>query len=310
MPKKYLLNLIALFTISLPLAVSSAPAGNNQLSLKTGTSKRIGESAFSYSVSWRKDDGNQNIANGLLFIDGTDSKNPSSSSDIAYKITKAINSGVAIESPHDRGATAKQVNSSEVVVSNQSGFDLTQITVRDYTNQKLSFTVPEKNFNAASIVVAIDVVYSAAVEYVDGFSTGIKHEAAGGFIKVTIDQNAPIEIDTTRRSSSKIEQALAQALGSKTNFSTYPLFPNFVELRSKNYKDFDGGEMQFQSLNAKTITIESNDPGLGLLIKFKFPDKNKPTDVIGKVPYLIAFIIFGVFAYLFYGSRSIKVRIK
>ena len=291
-----------------PIFALPAPAGNNQLTLKTGTSKRTGESAFSYSVSWRKNDGNQNIANGLLFIDGTDSKKPSSSSDIAYKITKAINSAVAIESPHDRGATAKQVNSSEVVVSNQSGFDLTQITVRDYTNQKLSFTVPEKNFNASSLSVAIDVVYSAAVEYVDGFSTGIKHEAAGGFIKVTIDQNAPIEINTANKSSSKIEQALAQALGSNANFATDPLFPNFAVLRSKNYKDFDGGEVQFQTLNAKTITIESNDPGLGLLIKFKFPDQNKPTDVIGKVPYLIAFIIFGVFAYLFYGSRNIKLK--
>jgi len=305
MTKTTILNLILLGSFTLPNLAFAAPAGTNQLRLETGSSKRKDETAFSYSVSWRKNDENIHRSNGLTFINGIDSKNPSSSSEVAHKITKAINAGVAIESPHDRGAVAKQTNNkNEIIVSNNNGFDLTHITIRDYTNQKLQYSIPNKSFKAASVNIAIDIVYSAAVEYVAGFSSDIKQQSAGGGIRVTIDQNPPIEIDTHRRSSEKIEKALALALGSKAIYSSHPIFPNFVQLRSKNYKDFDGGEVQLPALNAKSIIIEINDPGLGVLTKFKFPDTNEPANIVGKVPFIIAFVILAIFAYLFYASKK------
>lgn len=304
------LGLVLLFTCAttLPGIASALPAGQNQLLLQTGTPKRSGATAFSYLVSWRKGQSNPHRANGLAFINGSDSEKPGTAIEAARKITNTLNAGVAIESPHDRGATAKiSNNKTEVLVSNKTGFDLTHITVRDYTNQDLHYSIPGKSFKTASIGVAIDFVYSAAVEYAAGFSTGIKHEAAGGFVKITIDKNAPIEIKTDGKSTKQIENELAQALGSIAQYSSSPIYPNYVELRSKNFKPFDGGEVQLPSLNAKSITIDINDSGLGVLTKFDFPDINKPTDVVGKMPYIIGFLVAGILAFVFYSSKKTKV---
>ena len=181
---------------------------------------------------------------------------------------------------------------------------MTHITVRDYTNQQLRYNIPGKSFKEASVGVAIDLVYSAAVEYVDGFSTGIKQETAGGFVRVIVDKNSPIEIKTDGKSARQIEDELAQALGSSAHFSSTPIYPNFVELRSKNFKSFDGGEVQLPNLNAKTIIIDINDSGLGVLTKFDFPDVNKPVDVVGKMPYIIGFLIAGILGLVFYSSKT------
>ena len=303
--KNNILGLLFIFTVTLSGIASALPANQNQLRLQTGTPKRTGETAFSYLVSWRRGDSSPHRANGLTFINGSDSNKPTSDVEVARKITNSLNAGVAIESPHDRGATAKKTkDKAEVLVSNKAGFDLTHITVRDYTNQKLRYNIPDKSFKVASVGVAIDLVYSAAVEYVDGFSTGIKQEAAGGLVTVIIDNNLPIEIKTDGKSTRQLEDELAQALGSSAHFSSTPIYPNFVELRSKNFKPFDGGEVQLPDLNAKSITIDINDSGLGVLTKFDFPDVNKPADVVGKMPYIIGFLGAGILGFVFYSSKK------
>ena len=90
-------------------------------------------------MSWQKEGATQRQINGLTFINGSSSQSPTSAVEVAHKITKAINAAVIYQSPHDRGAIAKN-NKSEVIVSNHSGFDLTQITVRDYSNQALQYS--------------------------------------------------------------------------------------------------------------------------------------------------------------------------
>ncbi len=307
MIKKQLgLTMLFIFTFALSSIVHSAPADRNQLLLKTGISKRTGETAFSYLLSWRKDDASLREINGLTFINGTDTPSPTTDTEVAHKISKAINAAIVYQSPHDRGAIAKS-NKSEVLVSNKSGFDLTKITVRDYSNQQLQYSIPEKSFKMASTDIAIDIVYSAAVEYIAGFSTGIKQETAGGFVTVTIDNNSPIKIKTDGKSNKQIEKELAKAIGSKASFSSTPLYPNFVQLRSKNYKSFDGGEVQIPALNAKSITIDINDSGLGVLTKFNFTNVKQAANVISKVPYIIAILLVSIFCYLFlYKKKFIK----
>ena len=305
MKKTKILNLTTLLLIALPNLLYALPAEQNQLLLQTGISKRVEETAFSYSVSWKKNDDDPRRSNGLTFINGTDSNSPHSAIDIAKKITKAINAGVIIESPHDRGATAKQTpNKPELLVGNQAGFDLTHITVRDYTNQELYYSVPNNSFKSASMVVAIDFVYSAAVEYVKGFSSNIKQQTMGGFVTVTIDDNSAIKITTTGKSNRDIEKELALAIGSGASFSSTPIYPNFTVLRSKNYKSFDGGEVQLPALNARSIRIDVNDAGLGVLTKFKFVNTNKKTESTSQLPYIIALIIIAFVAYLFYGRQK------
>ena len=94
--------------------------------------------------------------------------------------------------------------------------------------------------------------------------------------------------------------SLTQHITSRFDTAT-PLYPNYVENGSRNYKPFDKGEIQLLNLNAKSITINVADSGLGVLTKFSFPDANKPTDVASKAPYIVTALLtllFGGFWYM------------
>ncbi|NOQ63455.1 MAG: hypothetical protein GQ582_02955 [Methyloprofundus sp.] len=292
--------------VSATSVIQASPANTQQLELQTSESKRTGETALSYLVSWRKGESRLYNANGLTFISGTEMAAPTSSSEVAYKLTKALNGAIDHDSPHLRGAIATNKQST-LSVSNRDGFDLARITVRDYSNQELEYSLAGKSFNAAKVDIAIDVVYSAAVEYIRGFSTGIKQEAAGGFIGVTIDSNTPIKIMTKGKTSEQIEKELAAAIGAKAHFSSSPIFPNFEQIRSKNYKSFDGGEVQISDLKARRIMIDVNDSGLGVLTKFDFTNVEKPVDMASNLPYIIALLLASIFGYLFFTARKKKV---
>lgn len=294
---------ISLFAAS--NAVLASPENTQQLEVQTSKSKRTGETALSYLVTWRKGESRLYNANGLTFISGTEMAEPTSSSDVAYKLTKALNGAIDHDSPHLRGATAKN-NQSTLTVSNRAGFDLTRITVRDYSNQELEYSLGGKGFDAAAVDIAIDVVYSAAVEYMAGFSKGIKNEANGGFISVTVDSNAAIKITTNGKTNAKIEKELASAIGAKAQFSSSPIFPNFEQIRSKNYKSFDGGETQISGLKARRLVIDVNDSGLGVLTKFDFTNVEKPVDMVNNLPYIIGLLLASIFGYLFFTARKKK----
>jgi len=298
--------LILLFTFTLSGVANSAVEGTNQLRLKTGLSTRTGETAFSYLVTWRKGDEALKDINGLIFVNGTKTRAPSTAKEIAYNITKAINAAVVTRTPLDRGAIAKN-NKDEVIVNNKTGFELTRITVRDYSNQALSYSIPHKSFNTAKIGIAIDIVYSAAVEYIAGFSTAVKQETAGGYVSVKIDDNAPVKIITNGKTIEAIEAELAEALGTVADFSSTPIYPNFVQIRSKNYKSFDGGEVQLPSLNARSITIDIHDSGLGVLTKFVFGSVKQPVNLVSKVPYLIGILLASIIGFVLWKKKTTEL---
>ncbi|MDC9729139.1 MAG: hypothetical protein PSN04_07405 [Methyloprofundus sp.] len=283
----------------------ASPANTQQLDLQTSESKRKGETALSYLVTWRKGESRLYNANGLTFINGTEMAEPTSSSDAAYKLSKAINGAIDHDSPHLRGALASNQKST-LSVGNRDGFDLTRITVRDYSNQELEYALAGKEFDSSGVDIAIDLVYSAEVEYVKGFSKGIEKATAGGFVSVTIDSNAPIKIITNGKSNEQIEKELAKAIGSNAKYSSSPIFPNFEQIRSKNYKSFDGGELQILGLKARRIVIDVNDAGLGVLTKFDFTQVEKPVDMVNNLPYIIGLLLAGIFAYLFFFAAKKK----
>jgi len=123
-------------------------------------------------------------------------------------------------------------------------------------------------------------------------------------LKVTIDKKAPIEIKTQGKSTQQIESELAKIIGAEAQLSSTPLYPNFTERKSRNYKPFDGSEIQLRGLNAKSITIDVHDAGLGVLTKFKFPDVDKPTDIAGNIFGIIASILgVALLGYLLYRRK-------
>ncbi len=292
--------------LTLPSLSWAKPAGADQIHLTTSAPKKTGDAAFSYMVEWRRGSDVTHRANGLTFISGPGSKKPTTDVAAAKKIAKALNDAMTYESPHDRGATAVAIKGKpEVLIANKDGFDFTRVTFRDYSNQELKYSVPG-SFSSATKGVAIDIVYAADVEYIEGFSIGVERKTNGGHIRVQINGDEPVEIITDGKTTQQIEQELAKALAGKAQVSTTPIYPNYVESGSRNYKPFDGSEVQLTSLNTDSIIVDINDTGLGVLTKFKFPDVNKPTDVAGKMPYFVGVLVVAAIGYFFYTSRKIK----
>ena len=290
---------------TLPSISFAATKGEDQLLIQTSTPKRNVETAFSSMVAWRREQAGVNKANGLTFIKGSKAKKPITDIEAARKFASALNGGINYEAPHDRGASADYTKGeNKVLISNREGFDLIRITTRDYTNQALSYSIPGKSFNQANVDIAIDLVYSAAVEYIDNFASDIKLKSAGGFITVTIDNNSPIKLTTDGKTTKQLETELAQAIGSNASVSILPIYPNFTELKSRNYKAFDGGEVQLSKLNAKSISIDINDSGLGVLTKFSFPDIHTAESDPDNMIYIFLLLIAAALGYVFYSRKA------
>lgn len=301
----FTLAMLLPLAILLPSTGSAAAKGEDQLVIQTSTPKRQVETAFSSMVVWRKEQAGVNKANGLTFIKGRNAKKPTTDIEAARKFASALNGGINYEAPHDRGATAEyNKGENKVLISNREGFNLIRITSRDYTNQTLRYSIPGKSFSEANVDVAIDLVYSAAVEYIDNFASDISLKPAGGFVTVTIDNNTPIKISTDGKTTKQLETELAQAIGSKASFSLLPIYPNFTELKSRNYKAFDGGEVQLANLSAKSISIDINDSGLGVLTKFSFPDIHSADSDPDNMLYIFLLLIAAVLGYIFYARKT------
>jgi len=301
-PFTFILAIVA----STPITSFAALEGENQLRIQTGTPKKTNETIFSSLVAWKKESGASNKAKGLTFFDGSKAKKITTDIDAAKKIAKSLKSGIDYEAPTARGAKAKYIdNKAEFVLSNIAGFDLTRAVFGDYTNQKLQYSIPEKSFKEAGVDIAIDLVYSKAVEYIDGFSSNVQSQTNGGVITITIDNHSPVEIQTKGKTTKQLETELDKALGKIARFSSQPVYPNIVELKSRNYKPFDGGEVQIFSLQAKSITIDIDDSGLGVLTKFRFPAIDEPEDNFdSSVLSLVGLLLIASLGYVFYARNK------
>lgn len=304
-----LLCTLAFGVLSEPvLSAATTPAGQDKLHIQTGAPKKNGETLFSYTVTWRIDGGLTYRSTGLTFLHGPDMATATQAEAVPDKLVIALNDAMEYLYPSWRGALVEQVgDKQEIMLSNQQGFDFTELTFRDYSNQKLTYDLVDKTFSAAQVGVAIDIVYAADVENIADFSPNQTKSASGGFIEVSIDGGEPTVIKTDGKTNNQIEQELASALAGNGAFSSTPIFPNIKDETTRNYKPFDGGEVQLLNLNANSISIDINDPSLGVLTKFSFPDTNKPVDIAHRLPYLIGagvVVAIGLFVYfMFFKQR-------
>lgn len=244
-----------LFVFMSPTIGFSAPSGASQLHLHIKKDKRVG-GAFSSLVSWSKDEMTLKRANGLASIGSS---------------SQAGVDGKALR--NRRGVVAQfSNNNKDMLIKNKDGFSLTRVIIRDHSNQAIRYSIPDKTFNLASVAIAIDFVDSATAKKDDEGS-------AGGSVSVTIDNSSPIELSTKGKTAKELEMELALALGGNAYFSSTPIYSKSSGLKSSNNKTFDGGEVKILRLNANSIVVDVNDPRLGALTKFSFPEprqrKNK-----------------------------------
>lgn len=286
----------------------TTPADQDKLRVLTGTPKRNGDSLFSYTVEWRIDEGVTSRATGIFFIKGPDRPKATSDIEVAKKMVTSLNDGMEQQYPSWRGVLAEYAQGKpEMTLANKAGFSFTTVTIRDYSNQKMTFEQMDKTFTESGVKVAIDLVLTADVDYIEGFTIYDPAKNAGhqGSIAISLDGGKPVVIKTDNKTTAQLEQEIASALG-PAQFSTTPLFPNLLDSDNRNNKPFDGGEVQFTNLAAKTITLDIDDPTLGALTKFQYPDTNQSTDALNPMTMIVLFglAVAGFFGYTTYQARK------
>ncbi len=261
-------------------AIVTTPAEQDKLHIHTGIPTKKSDALFSYTVEWRIDDGELYRASGLSFLNAAKLDSTISSAVIAKKFVTAMKDGMVQLDPNWRGITINQIpDKPEVALANKTGFSITNVTVRDYTNQTLSYDLAGKSFAEAGVDIAVDLVLAADVEYLDEYA-GIKSQTvSAGEIEIDIDQQKPIHVNTDGKTTRELEQEIAQQL-STSHFSDTPLFPSLASKDTRNIKPFDGSEVQFLNIAAKTISIGVKSPELGVIAKFKYKDENRSLHVI------------------------------
>ena len=300
---------LAMILFNQAALAEETPAGQDQLRLHTGTPKRTGDPVFSYTVEWRVDGGLTYRGTGLLFVKGSDNRKPTTDIQIAKNMVSALNDGMVQQYPSWRGVLPENTpDQPELVLSNKDGFSFTHITFRDYTNQKITYDVLGKTFNVADIDMAIDMVFAADIDYIEGFTMAKpkKTDKHQGSIEISIDDDKPVIIKTNGKTTEQLEKEIASALGSAV-LSTKPLYPSLKDRDNRNNKPFDGSEVHMTHLPAKSITIDINDPSLGVLTKFKYSDTNQTTEMFDdpvSIIALLGFLAIGFVGFTWYQGRK------
>jgi hypothetical protein len=289
-----------------PADAATTPAEQDKLRIHTGMPKRSTDSLFSYTAEWRVDDGELYRSTGISFLNAAKIDSATPPAQITKKLITAMKDGMIQLDPNWRGVTLSQPQDQpELIIANKSGYSLTTITVRDYSNQAMRFDLADKSFNAEGVQVAIDLVLTADVEYLDGFSSKRSQTASQGEIDIAIDGEKPIHIKTDGKTTRELEQEIARELSS-SHLSETPLYPGMVSKDTRNNKPFDGSEVQFLNLAGKSVAIDIRDPSLGVLAKFKFKDENFSVKVIEPRFMLGILALVSILAVVYFRLRSPK----
>jgi hypothetical protein len=197
-----------------------------------------------------------------------------------------------------------------VWIRNAPGHSLSHITLRDYTNQEVKAEV-DPSYQAVGVDAAIDVANAAAVEYEGGLAKLLGNADArrrrGGSLEVRIGTGQAFVIQTANKEPEQIEEELAerlQAANVGARASGSPLVPGTRDRDVRNAQRFDGKEAQLKGLDAASITVAVNDPRLGVIMKFRFPDENAPGLASTWGPTLVVALVGGGVLALYMRRKS------
>lgn len=305
---RFSLSLAFVVGVLLSQSASSAatPAEQDVLRMHNSLPKKVSDSLFSYTVEWRKDQEELYRVTGLSFLNPAKIDSETDLGHISKKIVSSLKDGMIQLDPGWRGVTVNQIEDKpELKIANKAGYSLTSVFFRDYTNQALIFDLSGNNFAGAGVELAIDLVYAADVDYLDGFTSRKSQTASQGEIEIQIGEQKPILLKTDGKTTQELETEIARDVA-QARLADAPLIAHVIGKDKRNNKPFDGSEVQLASLAAKSIRIDVNDPNLGVLIKFKFPDDNNVVKVVEPRFMMVALAALSLIAVGYFWLRNRK----
>jgi hypothetical protein len=246
------------------------------------------------------------VKDGLSFLNAKKIDTTAPDAQITKKLVIAMKDGMTQLDPSWRGITIEQAqDQAELKITNKAGYAVTNVTIKDYSNQALRYDLGGKRFNSEGVQIAMDLVLAADVEYLDNFSSKKSQTASQGDITISIDDQKPIRIKTDGRTTRELEQEIAKQL-SISHLSETPLVAGVIDKDKRNNKPFDGSEVQLLDLAAKSATIDITDPALGILAKFKFRDANASVKVAEPRIMLAALGLISLLAVGYFWRKNAK----
>ena len=270
--------------ITLP-AFGAIPAGTSGLKITTGAPKRPADGMISVNSRYRLEGDMTYESTGLVLGLGAGKSVPDTAVGLATQLTDSIKRSMTFQQPEWIGIEARQEKAPdgsllpEWFLLNKEGFAYTRIHFRDYSNAKVTFAPLAQSFAKADVQVGIDIVES--VSAINPGESAYRQEqkegpsgAAGGGITIAIGGGVPVQIETKGKRPEEIEKLLAEKLASNgAQTSGSPIVPDAEDQTMlRQVASFDGSEVQFQNLDQPSITVDVNDPSLGVITKFGFKD--------------------------------------
>ena len=157
------------FCLDVMPVMAATPAGQDDLRIHTGEPRRNGETIISLTGRWRIDGKLQYQGTGLSFLHGPDRPKSDNAVSTAKKMVTAMKEGMVMQLPSWRGFAIRhddRLDDPQFIMTNKAGMSFTEVTIRDYTNQKFSAEIGGSSFSALGVRITIDLVESAVVDKV------------------------------------------------------------------------------------------------------------------------------------------------
>ncbi|KJV05359.1 hypothetical protein [Methylocucumis oryzae] len=128
-------------------SAASASEQQQQLRIHTGVPKKTGDLLFSYTTEWQKAGADPFRVTSISFINNSKLTGDNPAAQVSKKLVTAFKDSMTQVDPGARGAVVSQKDQEPAfTISNRAGFSLNWITVRDYTNQSMSYDLVDKTF--------------------------------------------------------------------------------------------------------------------------------------------------------------------
>lgn len=297
------LRLLILFAVACSVsqnAFCQTPAGAQVLRVKMGIPRRNGVNPYFMSLGWRADGGIEREASGIAYLNGPDHATPDDAISVARKIVAAAREALLLVKPSERGAEIHQavdgVALPDVIYQNKAGFSLTKIVERDDSNQTEKTQILDKPFASAQIELAIDIVDA------DLFNLSTRGQSS--LLKLWREGGAPVQIQTPELSAGEIEDQIAEALNAnqiEASVEGSPLVLDTAAEQRPVGMRFDGSEVHLPKLQARSLTVDLNDPTLSLITRIAFSSQ-KSTGLIWAIVG-ISSVVFGLVGFFIVRQR-------
>ncbi|MGH8601898.1 MAG: hypothetical protein ACREXR_03685 [Gammaproteobacteria bacterium] len=247
-----------------PPTLGQTPPGQQKIRISFNTPKRPDSNPYYLMLRWRSDEGRSDDATGFAMINGPGHPLADTGISSAKKITDNVLKAIYIHPPVRQGASVRQLAQDDslmpaIEIENSAGFTLIGVIAKDGSNASTKLESLAQPFGSDGSSVSIDVF----------------GEPAGGSLQIRAGERPSVRVATTNSNPEDIEMLAVQQLNTgetAASLATSALVSDPMEPTL----GFDGSEIRFPTLQMASISVATDDLGLGIIARLNLGDSAAP----------------------------------